>query len=384
MGNTLSFGIDTFLQQTVYKGSRLAMVTNEAAFTRGGVPSRLALMQAGFRLVKLFSPEHGLSAKGVDGAFQQHSVDAATGLQVISLYGDRLAPTEADLWDVDVVLFDMPDVGCRFYTYLWTLSYVMEACAASGKPLVVADRPNPIGGDLSLAEGPWLDEVHCASFIGRWSIPIRHSCTLGELARYFTATRVQGLELQVAELKNWPRKNSADVAHFIPTSPAIRDPETALLYPGAGLLEGVLVNEGRGTERPFRVCGASWIDGENLAAAYQENNVPGLEVRSCSYTPSEGVFAGEQCHGLAFRITDPTGLRPVKAGINLLQTLSRLYPQHLMERLYITRANPSGKAHLDKLLGIKGAFEQIKSGAVITTEAGSEWSRIITPYLLYS
>ena len=122
MENTLSFGIDAFLQQEAYKGQRLALVTNEAAFTRGGVPSRVALLQKGFLLVKLFSPEHGLSARGVDGAFQQHTVDAATDLSVISLYGDRLAPTKEDLQDVDLVLFDIPDVGCRFYTYLWTLT----------------------------------------------------------------------------------------------------------------------------------------------------------------------------------------------------------------------------------------------------------------------
>lgn len=361
----------------------MALVTNEAAFTTNGVPSRVALLQEGFLLVKLFSPEHGLSARGVDGAFQQHTVDAATGLPVISLYGDRLAPTKEDLQDVDLVLFDIPDVGCRFYTYLWTLTYVMEACAASGKPLVVADRPNPIGGDLSLVEGPWLDEAQCASFIGRWNIPLRHSCTLGELAQYFAATRIAGLEFQIWKAEHWRRSIMADPEHFIPPSPAIRDPETALLYPGTGLLEGVLINEGRGTNQPFKCCGAPWIDDEALAGAYRENISPGLEVRSCSYTPSEGLYAGERCHGLSFSITDPCGFRPVKAGIYLLQTMARLYPQHCVERLYTTLANPSGTAHLEKLLGVRRAFEKIKSGAEIITEAGEEWNQIIAPYLLY-
>jgi uncharacterized protein YbbC (DUF1343 family) len=383
MGASPSFGIDAFLQQSVYKGRRIALVTNEAAITTGGVPSRVALLQDGFLLVKLFSPEHGLSARGVDGAFQNHVVDTATGLPVTSLYGDQLAPTQKDLQDVDLVLFDIPDVGCRFYTYLWTLSYVMEACAAYGKPLVVADRPNPIGGDLALAEGPWLDEAHCASFIGRWNIPLRHSCTLGELAQFFAATRIPNLELRVVKAENWERSRVADPDHFIPPSPAIRDPQTALLYPGTGLLEGVLINEGRGTEQPFRVCGAPWINGEALSEAYHEKSPPGLDIRTCSFTPSEGVNAGELCHGLAFSVTDPSRFRPVAAGIHLLQALACMYPQQLRERLYRTRANPSGAAHLDKLLGVKGAFEQLKTGASFLTEVGQEWRGIIKPYLLY-
>jgi uncharacterized protein YbbC (DUF1343 family) len=378
-----SFGIDVFLQRSVYKGRRIALVTNEAASTKGGIPSRVALLQNGFLLVKLFSPEHGLSARGVDGAFQKHVVDTATGLPVISLYGDQLAPTKEDLQDVDLVLFDIPDVGCRFYTYLWTLSYVMEACAAYGKPLVVADRSNPIGGDLALVEGPWLDEAHCASFIGRWNIPLRHCCTLGELAQYFAAFRIQNLQLQVVKVEHWERNQVADPNHFIPPSPAIQDPETALLYPGTGLLEGVLINEGRGTEQPFRMCGAPWINGEALAEAYLEKSPPGLHARTCSFTPSEGVYAGELCQGLAFSVTDPSGFCPVAAGIRLLQTLACLYPQQLRERLYCTRANPSGAAHLDKLLGVKGAFEQIKTGAPFLTEVGQEWRGIIKPYLLY-
>lgn len=383
MGAPPLFGIDVFLEQETYKGLRMALVTNEAALTRDGVPSRIALLQKGFLLVKLFSPEHGLSARGVDGAFQQHMVDTATGLPVISLYGDRLAPSQEDLQDVDLVLFDIPDVGCRFYTYLWTLSFVMEACAVNGKPLVVADRPNPIGGDLSLVEGPWLDEDWCSSFIGRWNIPLRHSCTLGELAQYFAATRIRNLELRVVQVERWNRSSMADPAHFIPPSPAIRDPEIALLYPGTGLLEGVQINEGRGTDQPFRVCGAPWIDEGALAEAYLEMKPMGQDVQPCLYTPSDGVFAGVLCHGLTFSVTDPFEFRPVAAGIHLLRTLARMYPLHFEERLYRTRANPSGLHHLDKLMGVKGAFELIKSGADFPTDIGREWSEIIKPYLLY-
>jgi len=376
-------GIDQLLQQHQYKAIRLALVTNNAAFTAAGIHSRAALLQQGFLLVKLFSPEHGLTAKGADGAFQHHTTDELTGLPVISLYGDRLAPAAADLADVDAVLFDIPDVGCRFYTYLWTMTHVMEACASYGKPLIIADRPNPVSGDLTMAEGPWLDEEACASFIGRWNIPVRHCCTLGELAQYFKASRIPALQMEVITVKNWSRDQVATKEGFVPTSPAIREPETALIYPGTGLLEGVNVNEGRGTEQPFRICGAPWIDAEALWLAFEKEPIDGLGSQPCSYVPLESLYAGQHCHGLQFTVTDPTKFRPVAMGLHLQQTIARMYPGHLEERLYRTQANPSGAAHLDKLLGVKDAFRKIKCGEIIFTEVASEWAGMIQPHLLY-
>lgn len=196
-------GIDTFLQQCeLYKSRRLGLVTNNAAFTSDGLLSRLALLKNEFNLKKIFSPEHGISVKGEDGVYQKHSIDIKTDLPIISLYSDRLMPTEEDLSDIDVVLFDIPDVGCRFYTYLWTMTYVMEACAKYKKQLIILDRPNPIGGSLNMAEGPMLDEINCSSFIGRWSIPIRHCCTIGELANYFSAKKINGIDLKIISVKN--------------------------------------------------------------------------------------------------------------------------------------------------------------------------------------
>src|SRR6187402_939289 len=260
-------GIDTFLQDPeVNKNSAFAMVTNNAAFTSDRILSRLALVEKGFYLVKIFSPEHGVSVKGADGVYQKDAIDIKTALPIISLYGDRLKPTEEDLKDIDIVLFDIPDVGCRFYTYLWTMTYVMEACAKYNKQLIILDRPNPIGGDLSKTEGPMLDEINCSSFIGRWSMPVRHSCTLGELANYFLAKKVNGLDLKIIAAQNWKRDRIAgtDGFDFYPTSPAIQNISTALVYPGMGLLEGINVNEGRGTAHPFTQFGAPWINAEEL------------------------------------------------------------------------------------------------------------------------
>ncbi|HEY8688936.1 MAG TPA: DUF1343 domain-containing protein [Chitinophagaceae bacterium] len=378
MSSQILSGIDHFLQQTKYKDKRIALVTNDAALTSQEIKTRVALLKTDFTLVKLFSPEHGLNANAADGTFVQNSIDDVAGLPVISLYGDHLAPTEKDVEDVDIILFNIPDVGCRFYTYLWTMAYVMEACAAFNKPFILLDRHNPIGGNILLAEGP-MPEENCSSFIGRWGIPIRHCCTLGELAKYFAATKIKGLQLEIIRVTNWQRNKIA--TSFTPTSPAIKNITTALLYPGMGLLEGINVNEGRCTDKPFTVCGAPWINSEELAHAFTQKKCEGFFCKPYSYTPVEGLYAVQNCNGLEFFISDENIFRSVATGIKLLQTIFKLYPSHVKEREYATRANPSGLAHLDKLLGIQHAFDKIKNGK-INTEV-KDWRGIIKPYLLY-
>ncbi len=365
-------GIDTFLSSPgINKNARFAIVTNNAAFTSDRILSRLSLLQNGFNLVKIFSPEHGISVKGADGLFQNHSIDIKTNLPIISLYGDRLKPTEEDLKDVDVILFDIPDVGCRFYTYLWTMTYVMEACALYNKKFIVLDRSNPIGGDYAMVEGPMLDETNCSSFIGRWSIPIRHGCTLGELATYFSTEKIKGLDLEIIPLKNLIRDQFSN--DFYPTSPAIQNISTALVYPGTGLLEGINVNEGRGTETPFMQFGAPWINANELQDQLFEKMIFGIKTRSCSYVPTDSLYAGEECFGLELNITDEKTFYPVSFGIKLISLLMKLYPAHIKERLYYTNANPSGAGHLDKLLGIKNSFELLRSGAAIETTPPGAW-----------
>lgn len=376
-------GISSILKEaSSFAGKNLALVTNDAAQTPCKRKSRIALLDAGFQLVKLFSPEHGVTTSGVDGVFQPNSVDVATGLPILSLYGDQLAPTSTDLEDVDYVFFDIPDVGCRFYTYLWTLTYTMESCEVNNIPMVILDRPNPISGNFLLAEGPVLDEVECNSFIGRWSIPLRHCCTLGELALYFAATRTPSLQLDVIPVKNWNRLDIMPHEDFIPTSPAIQNIESALLYPGMGLLEGINVNEGRGTEKPFLICGAPWMDANELQQAFEKQPCNGISSKPVSYKPVDGLYNGEQCHGLEFNITDTMHVRPVNFGIHLIQTITTLYPADIKERLYKTRAHPSGSQHLDKLLGLKNAFQKILRGEPIDTSC-SEWKEIMKPFLLY-
>jgi len=379
-------GIDVLLAEhnSSLRNQNIALVTNDVALTHEGIPSRYALQQQGFRLKKLFGPEHGLQATGADGAFQAHGKDALTGLPVVSLYSEKLMPSESDLSDVDVVLYDIPDVGCRFYTYLWTLTYVMEACMQYGKQLIVLDRPNPIGGDLSKAEGPFLDESCCSSFIGRWRIPIRHSCTTGELALYFAATRMSSLQLNVIACSNWNRLQDMEDAQlrFVPTSPAIRDLETALLYPGTCLWEGINIHEGRGTEYAFKQMGAPWISGAALCEALNKSGLAGIAFEAIKFIPKSGRFAGASCEGIRCSITDKKTFRPVHSGIVMLQILAALYPQHITEATYPTRANPSGSGHLDRLLGFSKSFEQILSQKPIDT-AIPLWQQETAAHLLY-
>ena len=380
-------GIDSFLSAPgLSRNSRFAIVTNNTAFTLQRILSRLALVKNRFNLIKIFSPEHGISVRGDDGVYQKHSTDIKTDLPVISLYADRLMPTEDDLNDIDVVLFDIPDVGCRFYTYLWTMTYTMEACARYNKQMIILDRPNPIGGNLDMAEGPMLDELNCSSFIGRWSIPIRHSCTLGELANYFSVKKINGLDLRIIVAQNWQRDQLAgtDLFDFYPTSPAIQNISTALVYPGMGLLEGINVNEGRGTSNPFMQFGAPWINGEELKNALAQKNLIGVDIKSHSYIPGESLYKNEMCNGLELKIVDSNRFHPVSFGIALISALLKLYPEYLKERAYVTNANPSGSGHLDKLLGIKNAFDLLRSNASVEANVSQSWPEEIEAYLLYS
>jgi uncharacterized protein YbbC (DUF1343 family) len=231
-----------------------------------------------------------------------------------------------------------------------------------------------------------LDEINCSSFIGRWNIPLRHCCTLGELACFFAGTRIKNADLQVAKLRYWNRKQTVAGAgwRFVAASPAIRDAETALLYPCTGLLEGINVDEGRGTEWPFKILGAPWMNAEEINKAFTDLQLPGIKNTAIDYTPERGLYAGKHCSGLQFSLTGAQHFEPVKTGIALLQLIISLYPEECKERLYPTVANPSGMAHLDKLTGVYQSFGKLKSGNPLSTETGQkDWAAIIQPYLLY-
>ena len=388
----ITFGIDHFLQTPQDKSKRWGLVTNNAVFTHDFIPVRQALLDNGFQLVRLFSPEHGLQVVGADGAQMAHQTDALTGLPVFSLYGDNLRPPAEVLQDLDGILFDLPDVGVRFYTYIWTLSYVMEACHAARVPLIVLDRPNPLSGKLALAEGPMLHESRAASFIGRWGIPIRHSLSIGELALFWQKERFdEGLDLKVYTVQNWKREQFfQDLGWpFVPSSPAISSMETLLTYPALCFLEGVNMSEGRGTAFPFRVCGAPWIDGVVLAKAFNDSGLDGVKARPFSFIPNEGLYNNQACQGIMLQVLDAAIFRPVYVGLYLVGLLKKLYAEQLQWANYPTHVNKTGARHFDLLAGTPAVrralekdgdrfFSQIRD----LTEVG-DWEEKTKAFLLY-
>ncbi|RZJ74654.1 MAG: DUF1343 domain-containing protein, partial [Flavobacterium sp.] len=348
----IKFGISVVINQKPnWHTKNIALVTNSAAKTESGISSHIALIKAGFNIKKLFSPEHGFDTKGADGEKMADGFDPETLLPIISLYGEKLKPNAEDLEEIDIVLFDIPDVGARFYTYLWTLTYLLEACKEHQKPLIILDRPNPIGLNLVQCEGPMLDEQNCSSFIGRWNIPLRHSCTLGELALYFNQVKDVHAELSVIKCEQLSRPDFFPNwgINFTPTSPAIDSFNAAILYPGLGLLEATNLTEGRGTDKSFQMIAAPWLTHTDFIT---ERFKTVLEMQALSIIPNHSKYVGETCHGLSFSARNYREFDAVKTGLLIIKLIKDAYPTKFKWQPYFTNANPTGAKHLDKLLGI--------------------------------
>lgn len=389
MGGRMSpvtFGID---QVPAGDARRVGFVTNDAATTADGkVKSRVALLGRGWKVVRLFGPEHGLAATAADGAKVGDGVDPLTGLPVVSLYGDRVRPTAEQLADLDVIVFDIPDCGARFYTYIWTLSHLLEACADARKPLVVLDRPNPIGGRLEDAEGPMLDEAYVSTFVGRWNMPVRHSLTLGELATHWNAERKIGCDLSVVRCAGWKRDMHwpATRLPFVAMSPAMRSYESALLYPGTCLLEGTNLSEGRGTDWPFRVTGAPWLDADAVADELNERALPGVRFARFDFTPSARKFEHQLCRGVRIDLTDAHAVRAVRVGLHLIAAVARRHRGQFAWLMYKSPAKLAGSGHFDRLIGLRGVREAIDDGTLdaTTVARATGWAERVRPSLLYA
>jgi uncharacterized protein YbbC (DUF1343 family) len=387
----IDFGIDRLLKEgAVWKSQPIGMITNAAATTNMRIPSRKALIEAGFNIQQLFSPEHGLDTHDADGAYVDDGIDELTNLPITSLYGSKLTPTEEDLAKIDMILFDIPDIGVRFYTYLWTLSYALEACAKWNKKLVVLDRPNPISGDLSLAEGPMLNDA-CASFIGRWNIPVRHACTLGELAHYFKHRQKLDVDLLVIPCGGWDRNMlQPDWGHiFVPTSPAIQSFAAMQLYPGLCFLEATNLHEGRGTEFSFRSVAAPWLATGTLSGLLQNMFEEELTIETIHFVSGNEKYENQLCNGLRFMVKDSTSFKPVFFGLMLIKLIKDIHPNFFEWNDYKTNANPTGNRHLDKLTGIQNAEQLFNLSfplflANITKEIYvPEWKNEISKFLFY-
>lgn len=287
---------------------------------------------ASLRLTALLAPEHGLAADRQD----QVNIPSATyrGRPVFSLYGTRsadLRPTPGVMDEFDVLVADLQDVGARYYTFIYTIAFAMEACAAAGKPIIICDRPNPLGG-LEL-EGPLLRPPF-ASFVGRFPLPVRHGLTVGELAEWFNAELKIGAHLTVLPCRGWKRDLWFDQTGlpWVPPSPNMPTADTAIVYPGACLLEGTNLSEGRGTTRPFEITGAPFIDGRELAEKLNALHLPGTAFRPIHFSPTFHKFSGRICGGVFVHVTDREIFRPFRTYLELIYQVCRLNPGEIAWR----------------------------------------------------
>ncbi len=318
-------GIDRLLATGAIPEGRLGLITNHTGLTVDLQPTVDSLRQAGARLVALFSPEHGI--RGELDSPVPDAIDEATGLPIYSLYGERKKPTPQQLANLDALLFDIQDIGTRFYTYISTMGLAMEACAEQGIPFYVLDRQNPINGvDV---EGPLADPDRLG-FTAYHTIPLRHGMTVGELARLFNEERGIGANLTVIPCEGWKRTMWFDECglFWVNPSPNMRRLQQALLYPGVGLWEGTNLSVGRGTDTPFEVLGAPWIDGRRLAGFLNElPTSAGARFVPITFTPTASTYKGVACQGVSIFITERAKLRPVSMGIGIGYALRRLYPR---------------------------------------------------------
>lgn len=336
-------------------GRRVGLVTNHTALARDGTHAIDLLLNNGVKLVALFGPEHGIRGEAEEGELVASAVDPRTGLPIHSLYGETRRPTPEMLDGIEVLLFDIQDIGARYYTYVSTMALAMQAAALARISFVVLDRPNPIGGDL--VQGNVLEPEH-ASFVGLFPIPMRHGMTVGELARVFNDHFGIGVELHVIPVDGWERSHWFDETGlpWVATSPNMPSLESATHYPGTCLFEGTNLSVGRGTDRAFQQIGAPWLDGQALAERLNRYRLPGVHFESVAFTPtrpSDEKYGGEVVSGIRFIAIDRLVYDPTRAAVAAL-----------IEARQLAGANWAWhRRHFDRLAGTTRLREQIEAAS---------------------
>lgn len=344
-------GIEVFMADlpAAARGKRVGLITNQSAIDRSRTADiDLIARHADLKLVALFAPEHGIRGTAPAGARIVDEIDAATGVPVYSLYGtDDRGPTPEMLKDVDVLIYDLPEVGGRTWTYVSTMALSMQAAVKKGLPFIVLDRPNPIGGEI--VEGALLDPAF-TSFVGMYPIPARHGMTVGELATLFNQKYGIGADLAVIRAANWRRSQWLDQAGlpWINPSPNLRSLAALTSYPGSVYFEGTNIAEGRGTDRPFEQIGASWLNAPNVAGAMNAMQLPGIRFEAITM-PVEATaskFPGQTIPAIRFVITDRQTYRPVRTALLLIDEIRRQHPNEFAWRASIDRLTGSDKVRL--------------------------------------
>lgn len=329
-------GIDVLLQDpSVLIGKRVGIITNPTGINKDFRSSvDLLYEHPDIDLKAIFGPEHGFRG-AAQARILGHEIDPITGLPVFSLYGETLKPTAEMLEGLDVIVFDIQDVGVHFYTYISTMAYAMQAAAEHGLEFVVLDRPNPINGIA--VEGPVIKEGY-TSFVGVYPMTIRHGMTVGELATFFNEEFKIGVKLTVIKMEGWKRNmwyDETGLKTWVMPSPNMPTLDTATVYPGTCLVEGTNLSEGRGTTRPFELIGAPFINSYEFANFLNNQNLPGVVFRPASFTPTTSKFKGELCNGVQVHVIDRNQFESVRTGIEILVAAQKLYPENFKMTTYL-------------------------------------------------
>ena len=339
-------------------------------------------------LTTLFGPQHGIRGDVQDNMIEtSHIIDKYTGLPVYSLYSETREPTEEMLRNIDVLVFDLQDVGCRVYTFIYTMANAMRACAKYGKKFVVLDRPNPIGGIA--VEGNVLEIGH-ESFVGQFPIPMRHGLTAGELAELFNQEFSISCDLEVVKMDYWEREDFYDEtdAPWVMPSPNMPTVDTSVVFPATVYFEGTQISEGRGTTRPFEIVGAPYIDSKEYADALSSLKLPGVTFRPIEFLPTFQKHAGNGCGGVFLHVTDRSTFEPVLTGLAMIKTAFDLYPEEFLWKNtpyeYVFDRNPfdviAGTTRIREMFEQKASWEDLKA---FCRKGVAEFSEMRKKYLLY-
>jgi len=371
------------------KGQRVGLIVNPASLDSDFVPTETIFLNTNqVKLKALFGPQHGIRGETQDNMIEWEGFrDKKTGLPVYSLYGKAREPLPEMLEDIDCLIIDLPDVGTRYYTFIWTMALALKACSQYGKSCVILDRPNPING--LMLEGPMLD-VRFSSFVGLYPLPVRHGMTMGEIALYLNQEFSFGCKLMVVPMEGWRREMWFDDTSlpWVMPSPNMPTLNTAMVYPGMCLLEGTNISEGRGTTRPFEIFGKPGVDPYDLVKRLQREDLPGVKFRPLYFQPTFNKYQGELCGGAQLHITDRNAFLPVITGVAVIKTIYQLYPESFAWRLPPYEYERE-KLPIDILAGTDKLRQQIESGCSLEAIAQSwqsgqeEFRKRRKPYLLY-
>ncbi len=381
-------GSDTLIQSGTLRGSRVGVVCNHASVDYGFVHIIDRLSQAdGVTLAAIFGPQHGFRSDVQDNMIETpHRDDPHRRVPLYSLYSETREPTAEMLKDVDVLVVDLQDVGARIYTYIYTMANCLRAAGRHGVPVIVCDRPNPIGDAI---EGALLQPGY-ESFVGMYPIPMRHGMTIGELARFFNAEFALGASVTVAPMEGWHRHMYSDDTGlpWVMPSPNMPTLDTAVVYPGTVLFEGTMLSEGRGTTRPFELLGAPWIEAEPFAERMNALGLPGVHFRPAAFEPTFQKHAKRPCGGCQIHVTDRSAFKPVLTGVALIWMFRKVAPDQ-----FAWRQPPYEYEHdklpIDILAGSSTLRQQIESSMPVSEIADSwkadhaAFARQRTPHLLY-